>query len=100
MDAAACIGCGACAAACPNSSAMLFVSAKVNHLNLLPQGQPEKHRRVLGMVRRMDDEGFGNCSNYYECEAVCPAHVPAQFIASMNRQYTAAALREAAGAEI
>ncbi len=90
MDAAACIGCGACAAACPNSSAMLFVSAKVNHLNVLPQGKPEKHRRVLGMVQRMDAEGFGNCSNYYECEAVCPAHVPAAFIASMNRQYTAA----------
>ncbi len=99
MDAAACIGCGACAAACPNGSAMLFVSAKVNHLNLLPQGKPEQHRRVLSMVRTMDAEGFGNCSNYYECEAVCPAHVPAQFIAGMNRQYTAAALREAAGAD-
>lgn len=100
MDAAACIGCGACAAACPNSSAMLFVSAKVNHLNLLPQGQPEKHRRVLGMVRQMDTEGFGNCSNYYECEAVCPAHVPASFIAGMNRDYAAAALRESVGATV
>jgi len=100
MDAAACIGCGACVAACPNSSAMLFVSAKVNHLNLLPQGRPERHRRVLGMVRRMDEEGFGNCSNYYECEAVCPAHVPASFISAMNRQYSTASLRESTGAEI
>jgi len=99
MDAAACIGCGACAAACPNSSAMLFVSAKVNHLNLLPQGKPEQHRRVLGMVRQMDTEGFGNCSNYYECEAVCPAHVSAAFIAGLNRQYNAAALRKTAGVE-
>ncbi len=98
MDAAACIGCGACVAACPNSSAMLFVSAKVNHLNLLPQGKPEKHRRVLGMVKQMDAEGFGNCSNYYECEAVCPAHVPASFITSMNREYTVAAARKSAGA--
>ena len=79
---------------------MLFVSAKVNHLNLLPQGKPEQHRRVLGMVRKMDAEGFGNCSNYYECEAVCPAHVPASFIAGMNRQYTVATLREAGGADV
>ncbi len=100
MDAAACIGCGACVAACPNSSAMLFVSAKVNHLNLLPQGKPEKHRRVLGMVRQMDKEGFGNCSNYYECEAVCPAHIPASFIAAMNRQYTEASIRESTGATV
>lgn len=100
MDAAACIGCGACVAACPNSSAMLFVSAKVNHLNLLPQGKPEKYRRVLGMVRQMDDEGFGNCSNYYECEAVCPAHIPASFIASMNRQYTEASVRNSAGTTV
>ncbi len=100
MDAAACIGCGACVAACPNSSAMLFVSAKVNHLNVLPQGRPERHRRVLGMVRQMDAEGFGNCSNYYECEAVCPAHVPASFIAGMNRDYTVASLRESGGVNI
>jgi succinate dehydrogenase / fumarate reductase iron-sulfur subunit len=100
MDAAACIGCGACAAACPNSSAMLFVSAKVNHLNLMPQGKPQKHRRTLAMVRQMDAEGFGNCSNYYECEAVCPAHVPASFIAAMNRDYTVAALRETSGATV
>jgi len=97
MDAAACIGCGACAAACPNSSAMLFVSAKVSHLGLLPQGKPEKDRRVLRMVRTMDGEGFGNCSNYYACEAVCPAAVPASFIAQMNREYTAAAFKEELG---
>jgi succinate dehydrogenase / fumarate reductase iron-sulfur subunit len=100
MDAAACIGCGACVAACPNSSAMLFASAKISHLNLLPQGKPEKYRRVLGMVRQMDAEGFGNCSNYYECEAVCPAHIPASFIAAMNREYTVAATHEAAGVPI
>jgi succinate dehydrogenase / fumarate reductase iron-sulfur subunit len=94
MDAAACIGCGACAAACPNSSAMLFVSAKVNHLNLLPQGKPEKHRRVLGMVQRMDAEGFGNCSNYYECEAVCPAEIPVSVIARLNREYAMAAVKD------
>jgi succinate dehydrogenase / fumarate reductase iron-sulfur subunit len=97
MDAAACIGCGACVAACPNSSAMLFVSAKVSHLNLLPQGKPEKDRRVLGMVRQMDAEGFGNCSNYYQCEAVCPAHIPASFIAKMNRDYAIASIKEVAG---
>ncbi|MFV0337304.1 MAG: succinate dehydrogenase/fumarate reductase iron-sulfur subunit [Chthoniobacterales bacterium] len=97
MDAAACIGCGACAAACPNSSAMLFVSAKTGHLNLLPQGKPEAERRVLSMVRMMDEEGFGNCSNYYECEAVCPAHIPASYISRMNRSYTAAALKESLG---
>jgi len=98
MDAAACIGCGACAAACPNSSAMLFVSAKVVHLGSLPQGKPEKDRRVLGMVRQMDAEGFGNCSNYYACEAVCPAGIPAAFISRMNREYTFASAKEAVGA--
>ena len=97
MDAAACIGCGVCAAACPNGSAMLFVSAKVTHLGLLPQGKPETDRRVLGMVRQMDKEGFGNCSNYYACEAVCPAGVPAAFIGRMNREFTAASLKEMAG---
>ena len=97
MDAAACIGCGACAAACPNGSAMLFVSAKVTHLGLLPQGKPEADRRVLGMVRQMDKEGFGNCSNYYACEAVCPAGVPAAFIGRMNREFTAASMKEMAG---
>jgi len=100
MDAAACIGCGACAAACPNSSAMLFVSAKVAHLGLLPQGEPEKNRRVLKMTRSMDSEGFGNCSNYYACEAVCPASVPAAFIAQLNRDYTVAAAKEAVGATL
>jgi succinate dehydrogenase / fumarate reductase iron-sulfur subunit len=100
MDAAACIGCGACAAACPNGSAMLFVSAKVTHLGLLPQGKPEKNRRVLGMVRQMDEEGFGNCSNYYACEAVCPAGVPAAFIGRMNREFTAASMKEMIGMTI
>jgi len=97
MDAAACIGCGACAAACPNSSAMLFVSAKIVHLGSLPQGKPEKDRRVLNMVRQMDAEGFGNCSNYYACEAVCPAGIPAAFIGKMNREYSLAAAKEATG---
>jgi len=100
MDAAACIGCGACAAACPNSSAMLFVSAKAGHLGLLPQGKPEKNRRVLKMVRTMDSEGFGNCSNYYACEAVCPAGIPASFIARMNREYTFASALETIGAPL
>jgi succinate dehydrogenase / fumarate reductase iron-sulfur subunit len=97
MDAAACIGCGACVAACPNSSAMLFVSAKVTHLGLLPQGKPEKDRRARSMVRQMDNEGFGNCSNYYECEAVCPARVPAAFIGKMNLEYSIASAKEAVG---
>jgi Succinate dehydrogenase/fumarate reductase, Fe-S protein subunit len=100
MDAAACIGCGACAAACPNSSAMLFVSAKVGHLGLLPQGKPEKNRRVLRMVRAMDNEGFGNCSNYYACEAVCPAGISASFIARMNREYNFASALETVGAPL
>ncbi len=90
MDAAACIGCGACVAACKNSSAMLFVSAKVSHLALLPQGQPEKTRRVLNMVNQMDKEGFGNCTNQYECEAACPKEISTDFIAKMNREYLGA----------
>lgn len=97
MEAAACIGCGACAAACPNASAMLFTSAKISHLALLPQGQAERSRRVLGMVRQMDAEGFGNCTNTYECEAVCPAEISASFIAKMNREYAIASLRERMG---
>lgn len=94
MEAAACIGCGACAAACPNSSAMLFVGAKVTHLSSLPQGQPERDRRVLAMVRQMDAEGFGNCSNYLECEAVCPAEIPNTVIGQLNRDYAAALVKE------
>ena len=97
MEAAACIGCGACAAACPNASAMLFASAKISHLALLPQGQPERTRRVLRMVRQMDAEGFGNCTNTYECEAVCPVEISASFIAKMNREYARASLRERFG---
>jgi succinate dehydrogenase / fumarate reductase iron-sulfur subunit len=98
MDAAACIGCGACAAACPNSSAMLFVGAKVTHLGLLPQGQAERKKRAREMVSAMDEEGFGNCSNYYACEAVCPANVSASVIAMLNRDFIAAEVSEAIGA--
>ena len=94
MDAAACIGCGACVAACKNASAMLFVSAKASHLNHLPQGQSEKDQRVLGMVRQMDEEGFGNCTNQFECEAVCPKEISASHIAKLNRDYLAASARD------
>jgi succinate dehydrogenase / fumarate reductase, iron-sulfur subunit len=87
MDAAACIGCGACVAACPNASAMLFVAAKAAHLNLLPQGQPERYRRVVGMVDRMDAEGFGTCTNHAECEAACPKKIGIHFISLLNRDY-------------
>jgi succinate dehydrogenase / fumarate reductase, iron-sulfur subunit len=97
MEAAACIGCGACAAACPNGSAMLFTSAKVSHLALLPQGHPERESRVLKMVQVMDAEGFGNCTNTYECEAVCPAEISASFIAKLNREYARAVLQRSAG---
>ena len=92
MDAAACIGCGACVAACKNASAMLFTAAKVSHLALLPQGQVEKTERVRRMVAQMDAEGFGNCTNYYECEAACPKEISMQFIAQMNREYLRASL--------
>ncbi|MDF2374757.1 MAG: succinate dehydrogenase/fumarate reductase iron-sulfur subunit [Verrucomicrobiales bacterium] len=95
FDSAACIGCGACVAACKNASAMLFVGAKANHLNRLPQGHPEKDKRTLALVRQMDAEGFGNCTNQYECEAVCPKEISADVIAKLNRDYTAAAAREA-----
>lgn len=85
MDAAQCIGCGACVAACPNASAMLFVAAKVAHLGLLPQGQPERYDRVRKMVGQMDAEGFGHCTNHYECMAACPKGIDVEFIARMNR---------------
>jgi succinate dehydrogenase / fumarate reductase iron-sulfur subunit len=93
FDAATCIGCGACVAACPNASAMLFTAAKVAHLGLLPQGQPERDRRVLAMVGRMDAEGFGGCTNHAECEAACPKEISIDFIARMNRDCVRAALR-------
>jgi len=92
MDAAECIGCGACVAACPNGAAVLFVAAKISHLGLLPQGQPERHRRALGMVERMEREGFGACSNYRECEAVCPKRISVAWIARLNRDFLGAAL--------
>jgi len=97
MEAAACIGCGACAAACPNASAMLFTAAKVSHLALLPQGAPERAKRVVGMVHAMDAEGFGNCTNTYECEAVCPAEISASFIAKLNREFSRANVKRSAG---
>ena len=90
MDAAACIGCGACAAACPNASPMLFVSAKVSHLGLLPQGQPERKERVLRMIAQVDKEGFGSCTNIGECEAACPKDIKLENIARLNRDYLAA----------
>ncbi|MGV3771682.1 MAG: succinate dehydrogenase/fumarate reductase iron-sulfur subunit [Verrucomicrobiales bacterium] len=94
MDAAACIACGACVAACKNASAMLFVSAKVSHLALLPQGKVERERRVLNMVTAMDAEGFGNCSVTGSCEAVCPKEIPLTFISRMNREYFKALLKK------
>lgn len=92
MDSAACIGCGACVAACKNASAALFTSAKITHLSLLPQGQVERSTRVLNMVERMDLEGFGSCSNEGECEAVCPKGISLRNIATMNREYWKAIL--------
>ncbi len=92
FDAAQCIGCAACVAACPNASAMLFVSAKVSHLALLPQGQPERKKRVLSMVKQMDDEGFGACSNEYQCEAACPKGISVSNIARMNKDYLSASV--------
>jgi succinate dehydrogenase / fumarate reductase iron-sulfur subunit len=92
MDAAACIGCGACVAMCPNASAALFTGAKISHLALLPQGQPERDRRALAMVVQMTEEVFGNCTNIGECEAVCPKNIPLSVIARMHRDYLTAAL--------
>ncbi len=92
MDAAACIGCGACVAACPNAAAMLFVSAKISQLALLPQGQPEREKRALSMVREMDKEGFGTCTNERECEAVCPKGISIRNIARLNREFLRASL--------
>ena len=94
MDAAACIACGACVAACKNASAMLFVAAKVSHLNLLPQGKTEKDRRVLSMVEQMDAEGFGACTVTGSCEAVCPKEISLDFIAKMNRDFLGAILKK------
>ena len=90
MDAAACIGCGACVAACPNSAAMLFVSAKISQLALLPQGQPERDKRAVAMINQMDEEGFGNCTNIGACEAECPKEIKLTNIARMNRDYIGA----------
>jgi succinate dehydrogenase / fumarate reductase, iron-sulfur subunit len=94
MDAAQCIACGACVAACKNASAMLFTAAKVSHLGLLPQGQPERYRRALNMVEQMDAEGFGACTNIGSCAAVCPKEIDMDFIARLNRDYLVATLKE------
>ncbi len=93
FDAATCIGCGACVAQCPNGAAQLFTSAKVGHLAMLPQGQPERLERAVRMVERMEAEGFGSCSNYRECEAVCPKGISVDWIARMNRDYIRAKLK-------
>ena len=95
MDAATCIQCGACVAACKNSSAMLFIAAKVGHLGLLPQGQAERDKRVINMIATADGLGFGNCTNYYECSAVCPKLISHDFIARMNRDYLKATFKSA-----
>jgi succinate dehydrogenase / fumarate reductase iron-sulfur subunit len=92
MDAAECIGCGACVAACPNASAMLFTAAKVSHLGLLPQGQPERYQRVLSMMTRAEQEGFGSCTNIGECEAACPKQISLDFIGRMNRDFMKASV--------
>jgi succinate dehydrogenase / fumarate reductase iron-sulfur subunit len=94
MDAAQCIGCGACVAACPNASAALFTSAKIYHLAMIPQGQPEREKRALRMVRTMNDEGFGGCTNIGECEAVCPKGIRLEMIALMNREFLRASWKE------
>jgi len=94
MDAAQCIGCGACVAACPNAAAMLFTAAKVCHLNYLPQGATEKDKRTIAMVEKMQELGFGNCTNYGECQAVCPKGITLDFIAKMNRDYAVAKTKQ------
>ena len=99
MNAAACIQCGACVAACPNASAMLFLAARVSHFALLPQGQPERKQRVLRMLEQHDEEGFGNCTNHYECEAVCPAEIKVTFITKLNREFAIASVTETVGKE-
>ncbi len=91
FEAAACIGCGACVAACPNGSAMLYVAAKLTHLNILPQGKSEQHERTKSMINAMDAAGFGNCTNHYECEAACPKDIKRDVMAQMNRDYAVAA---------
>src|ERR1700677_749898 len=93
MDAAACIGCGACVAACPNASAALFTGAKITHLGTLPQGEPEKERRALAMVAQMNAEVFGNCTSIGECTGVCPKEIPLEVIARMNRDYVFASFK-------
>ena len=92
FDAATCIGCGACVAACPNASAALYTAAKISHLSLLPQGAPERRSRALNMIAQMDEEGFGHCTSHKECEAVCPKGISIDFIAKMNREYLASVL--------
>lgn len=92
FDAATCIGCGACVAACPNAAAMLFTGAKLSQLAHVPQGQPERDKRTLNMIAQMDKEGFGNCTNLYECSGACPKNIPVRVIAEMNRDYAKAAL--------
>jgi succinate dehydrogenase / fumarate reductase iron-sulfur subunit len=94
MDAAACIGCGACVAACPNASAALFTGAKISHLGLLPQGQAERERRALRMIAQFSSEMFGSCTNIGECEAVCPKHIPLAVIAQMNADYLKASWKD------
>ncbi len=95
MDAAQCIGCGACVASCPNGAAMLFTAAKIMQLALLPQGQPERKKRAIAMIEQMDKEGFGACRNYYECEATCPKNIPVRFISRMNIEFLSASTTKA-----
>jgi succinate dehydrogenase / fumarate reductase iron-sulfur subunit len=93
MDAAACIGCGACVATCKNASAMLFVGAKLKHLGILPQGQPERFKRIISMLEAMQNEGFGHCTNEYECEAVCPKEISVEHIGFLNRDFIRAVVK-------